>query len=80
MLFRSREIVVLSLSETKHPEAIRATLDELQHLRPDWDIHMIALVDDRMCACFPRLRREYEDYADLTLQAPFDVNEVVQKL
>jgi hypothetical protein len=40
----------------------------------------IALLDTRTCDCFPTLREEMEQTADLTLSLPFDLKEALWKV
>lgn len=71
------DVVLLSVAETMHPDALMLLLDGLHDVRPDLDIRQIALIDDRTCDCFPHVRELLEDYADMTLRYPYPVEEAL---
>jgi hypothetical protein len=70
------DVILLVVSESTHPESLMIALEHLQDLLPDLTTRLIALIDDRTCDCFPHLRLMLEDTADITLHAPFDVNQI----
>jgi hypothetical protein len=74
------DVILLVVSESTHPESLMMALAHLQHLLPELTIRSVALVDDRTCDCFPHLRSMLEDSADITLHAPFDVNQLLEDL
>jgi hypothetical protein len=67
------QIVLFAVSETVSPEALLDTLDELTGI----DITTLAMIDTRTCDCFPNLRVAFEDYADLVVNVPYELSEVV---
>lgn len=74
------DVILLVVSESTHPESLVMVLERLQDLLPDLTISLMALIDDRTCDCFPHLRMLLEDFADITLHAPFDVNQILGDL
>lgn len=44
------------------------------------DLHIVGLADLRTCDCFPYLRKQLDDYADVSFLAPFDARLVWETL
>ena len=72
------DVLLVIAAESAHPEALIAALDNLQAAQPDNRSQLIALIDDRTCDCFPHLREILEVTADLTLHAPFSIDEALK--
>ena len=73
-----QDILLVIAAESAHPETIIDALDILQAAQPDSSSKLIALIDNRTCDCFPHLREMLEATADLTLRAPFSINEALK--
>ena len=66
-------VVVWPVPAEVHPENVLEMLDRF----PNAEIRQIAMIDNRTCDCFPHLREMLEDHADLTLNYPFAIEEVI---
>lgn len=71
------DIVLIAVSETAELDNLFVTLDIISENLPHIDLTTLGLIDLRTCDCFPNLREKLEDYADVHLLAPFDVQEVI---
>ena len=69
--------VLLALSETAEPNH---TFTALLDLPSGVDVTTLALIDTRTCDCFPAMRATLEDYADLTVNLPYVIEDVIAKL
>jgi hypothetical protein len=67
------QIILFAVSETVSPEMLLDTLDELTGIK----ITTLAMIDTRTCECFPNLRVAFEDYADVVVNVPYELSEVV---
>lgn len=74
---RDMDAVVLVASESANPEALMVVLDNLSGGQPGLDVHIISLVDERTTACFPHLDNLLRDYAKVTLEPPYRVEEAL---
>ena len=74
------DVILLVVSESTHPESLVMVLEHLQERLPDLTIRLMALIDDRTCDCFPHLRWMLEASADITLHAPFAVQQILGDL
>lgn len=70
------DIVILAISESAELDNLFITLDIVSENLPI-ELISIGLVDLRTCDCFPHLREKIEDYANVHLLAPFNVDDVV---
>lgn len=71
------DTVILIASESAHPESLMAVMDNLVAGQPEIEVRTIGVIDDRTCNCFPHLHEMLEDYADLTLRLPFNLDEAL---
>jgi len=74
------DTVIIALSEQTHPHDLFVALDNLYLSHDDIEVRTIALVDTRTCDCFPTVREALETYADVTVNLPFGVTEVINHL
>ena len=74
------DVTLLVVSEIVQPETLFTLLDEVRQVRPDVEVQTLALIDTRTCDCFPQYRATLEDYADLTVNLPAEVADVVEAL
>jgi hypothetical protein len=74
------DVTVLVATETAQPDALFTLLDEVRQARPELEVQTLALIDTRTCDCFPQFRLALEDYADVTVNLPAEVGEVVEAL
>ncbi|RMF76865.1 MAG: hypothetical protein D6737_19385 [Chloroflexi bacterium] len=72
------EVIVLAASETLRPDELLLTLDRVRDDMPQLAVQIIALIDDRTCECFPVVQEQLEQYADMTVRAPFDAHSVLE--
>lgn len=69
--------VILIASESAHPESLMAVMANLVAGQPEIEVKTIGVIDDRTCNCFPHLHEIMEDYADLTLRRPFNLDDAL---
>jgi len=69
--------VLLALSETAEPAQ---TFTGLLDVPAGTAIYTLALIDTRTCDCFPAMRETLEDYADLTVNLPYVIEDVITAL
>jgi hypothetical protein len=74
----SEEVAILAAPETAPPDAVFAALAALD--RPGLTITTAALIDLRTCDCFPHLREELESSADVTVELPYALPDVLRAL
>lgn len=74
------DAAVLIASESANPESLMAVLDNLSSGQPGLDIRIISLVDERTEACFPHLENLLRDFAEVTLEPPYRVEEALAVL
>jgi hypothetical protein len=72
------DAVIFAVSEEQAPEALAIALDDLQTQINTLQIQTFALIDLRTCDCFPHLRQQFEQSADVVLHMPFVLEEVLQ--
>lgn len=73
----STDIVLMAVSEAAELDDLFVALDIMTEQLPHIDLLTIGLIDLRTCDCFPHLREKLEDYADVHVLAPFDVNKIL---
>lgn len=74
------DLLILALSEQIHPDDCFIMLENLSDTIAEIDIRSIALLDTRTCDCFPNLRENLEQYADLSIYLPYRLDEVLNYL
>jgi hypothetical protein len=67
-------VLLVALSEQVPPDALFGTLASFD------DMTVLALIDLRTCDCFPAMRERLEQYADLTIYCPYELEDVINKL
>ncbi len=72
------DVVLLAANETIAPDDLFVLLDDLQ--QPDLRLQTLALIDTRTCDCFPQVRENLETHADVVINLPATVAEVIAKL
>lgn len=72
------DVVIFTASEELTPDALFVALADLQAQLDNLQVQTIAMIDLRTCDCFPHLREQFEQNADLVLHMPFVVEEVLQ--
>ncbi len=65
-------VTLVALSETANLDEVFIALSELE------DVQIIGLLDLRTCDCFPQYREQIESDADVTLYAPFEIEQVLE--
>jgi len=73
------DVVILLVSEAAPLEASVLLLHDASD-RCDIELQIIGLADLRTCDCFPHLREQLDDYADVSFLAPFDARLVWEAL
>jgi len=71
------DIVLIAVSESAELDKLFIALDIMSEKLPHIDLLTIGLIDLRTCDCFPQIRENLEDYAEVHFLAPFDVSEVI---
>ena len=74
------DIVLIAVSESAELDHLFVSLDIMSEQLPHIDLLTVGLIDLRTCDCFPHLREKLEDYADVYLLAPFDVNVILSAI
>lgn len=72
--------VFLLVSETTPPDVLFAQLDALQANRPIVEVQTLALINTRTCDCFPHLREQLEMYADVVVNMPVQLADVLRQV
>lgn len=70
------DTLIFATSENYSPDALFIALDELSAHA----VQTLALIDLRTCDCFPHMRQLFEDYADIVVNMPYDLSEVLENL
>jgi hypothetical protein len=71
------DIVLLAVSEQVHPENLFIMLEDLSDTLLEIEIRTLVLIDLRTCDCFPNVREILEQYADMLIQLPYKIDEVL---
>ena len=71
------DVVLVAVSESAELDSLFIALDVVTETLPHVDLITVGLVDLRTCDCFPNLRVKLEDYADVNVLAPFNIEEVI---
>jgi len=71
------DVVLFNAPESMPPDALLTILDGVEARLAPLEVRWVSVIDDRMCDCFPHLREILEDYADVSLRPPFDVEKVL---
>ena len=74
------DVIVLAVSETMPPDDLLLLLADVRDALPQIEITTLALIDTRTCDCFPQLRAQLEDYADVVVNLPVRVDELMRQL
>lgn len=74
------DVTLLAVAETVRPDDLFVLLNDLRDHLPGIEVQTLALIDERTCDCFPQLRVLLEDYADVTVNLPVTLDEVVAQL
>ena len=74
------DVILLAVSETMPPDDLFLLLADLRNALPQIEIQTLALIDTRTCDCFPQLRAQLEDYADVVVNLPAQVDELMRQL
>ena len=69
--------VLWAVSPAVVPSDLSLIVEGTRSFVPDWEITLIGLLDDRTCDCFPHVRADIEDVADIVVRFPFDVQDIV---
>jgi hypothetical protein len=74
------DVVLLAVSETARLDDLFVLLNDLRDQLPEVAVQTLALIDTRTCDCFPQLREQLEDYADVVVNLPVGADEVMEYL
>lgn len=74
------DIILIAVSESAELENLFVSLDILTEQLPHIKLTTIGLIDLRTCDCFPHIRENLEDYADVHFLAPFNVNGILASI
>jgi hypothetical protein len=75
------DVVIMAADSQTHVGNLIVVLEEFARgISVPVDLTIAALVDERTTCCFPYVAETLEDAADVTLQAPFDVDLLLNAL